>query len=139
MAYSFTDLYRPLRQSMRINGLLVGLGQGSLLLLASANSLRAWGVVGEAPWWPARIAGAALCALGIFMIAASREETISVSILVAVTIANALIAAVLMLAYFGGDMADLTLAGRLLMIVMVAFTLGGAVLPLRYFRAEYQL
>jgi len=32
MAYSFSDLYRPLRISMRVNGVVVGLVCGLLLL-----------------------------------------------------------------------------------------------------------
>ena len=49
MAYSFTDIYRPLRAILRLNGLLIGCGLGGVLLLASPVMLLRWGLLTRPP------------------------------------------------------------------------------------------
>ena len=138
MAYSFSDLYRPLRISMRLNGVVVGLGLGSLLLVGG-RSVMAFLNIGESdPMWPIRLAGAALFGLGVFLIMASGERIIHPPVLVSVIVSNGLIAAVLLVSYLQGDLAQLSLVGSLALILVVAICLIGAVLPVRYLRAEYR-
>ena len=137
MAYSFSDPYRPLRISMRLNGVVVGFGLG-LLLLWAPNSTALFLSGGEAAiLWPARLAGAALISLGLFFVLASGERIIHPPTLVTIIVANALFAGVLLVSYLQGEWVGLSLAG-LLLVVVVALCLVGAVLPVRYLRAEYR-
>jgi len=52
MAYSFIDLYRPLRFTLRAQGTVMGLGMGALLTLASPTSLARWGIYASTEMWP---------------------------------------------------------------------------------------
>lgn len=138
MAYSFSDLYRTLRISMRVNGAVVGLGFGLLLLWGPMKVMEFLRIGASEPIWPIRLAGAALIGLGFFMIMASGERIIHPPVLVSVIVSNGLIAFVLLVSYLQGDLAQLSLLGNLILILVVAICLIGAVLPVRYLRAEYR-
>ncbi len=138
MAYSFSDLYRPLRISMRINGMVVGLACGLLLLWGPKNVLEFLRISENELMWPVRLAGAALVGLGVFLLMASGERIIHPPVLFSVIVSNGLIASVLLLSYLQGDLAQLSLGGSLILVFIVAICLIGAVLPVRYLRAEYR-
>jgi hypothetical protein len=138
MAYSFSDLYRPLRISMRINGAAVGLACGLLLLWSPERVVEFLRISENGSMWPVRLAGAALTGLGVFLLMASGERIIHPPVLFSVIVSNGLIAVVLLLSYLQGDLAQLSLGGSLILVCIVALCLIGAVLPVRYLRAEYR-
>ena len=90
MAYSFSDLYRPLRISMRVNGVVVGLVCGLLLLWGPKGIMDFLRISENEPMWPIRLAGAALIGLGVFLIMASGERIIHPPMLISVLCANIL-------------------------------------------------
>lgn len=138
MAYSFSDLYRPLRISMRVNGVVVGLVCGLLLLWGPKGIMDFLRISENEPMWPIRLAGAALIGLGVFLIMASGERIIHPPVLISVIVSNGLIAFVLLLSYLQGDLSQLSLFGSLVLVLVVAVCLIGAVLPMRYLQAEYR-
>jgi hypothetical protein len=138
MAYSFSDLYRPLRISMRVNGVVVGLVCGLLLLWGPKGPMEFLRISENEPMWPIRLAGAALIGLGVFLIMASGERIIHPPVLISVIVSNGLIAFVLLLSYLQGDLTQLSLFGSLVLVLVVAICLIGTVLPMRYLRAEYR-
>ncbi len=139
MAYSFNDIYRPLRLTLRINGLALGLGLGGALLLAPISGWARWGIELGEPLWPARLGGAALVSLGGFFFVAAAEEWISRPTLFAAIVAHVLIAAVMLTAYFQGALGGLTWLGQTALVLLFALCLVGAVAPLRYIRIERAL
>jgi hypothetical protein len=136
MAYSFNDHFRPLRMILRLNGLLVGLGLGVLLLIYPDTWLAEWGFSLEGPAWPSRLAGASLIGLGTGLLVASREPYLRPPALVSVVLANALIAVVLLVAYLQRELATLILPGRLALVVIFSVCLLSVVVPIPYFRGE---
>ena len=142
MAYSFTDPFRPLRVSLRLNGTIYGAGLGAALLLASQSLLVRWHILGpnpsSGPIWPVRLAGVALLGLGAFFWLAAGESIIRRTVLAVTCAINGLLALVLLTAYLGGQMIAFPLGARLLLIVLVALALVGTVLPLRYIRTDYR-
>lgn len=137
MAYSLNDVYRFLRIVMRLNGATVGLGLGLLLLAAAKGDLAAWGVFSGGPIWPVRMAGGLLAALGVTLLLAAQERIVSGPSMVGMSLANALLAGVLLLAYLQQEFVMLNLSGRLLLVGIFVMCLIGAIFPLRYVRAEY--
>ena len=136
MAYSFSDPYRPLRFSMRLSGVVVGFGLG-LSLLWTPNRLMPFVQGGEdAIYWPARMAGAALISLGLFFVLASGERIIHPPTLVTAIVANGLVAGVLLVSYLQGEWVGLSIVTGMLLVFVVTICLVGAVLPVRYLRAE---
>lgn len=138
MAYSLGDPFRPLRLVMRLNGSLLGLVGGFALLALRQSRLVDLGILQGESGWPLRLAGAALIALGIFLILAANERTIELSVLVSMVVAHALFALVLLNSYLRDEFAGLNLFGQFLIIVIFILCLIGAVSPLRYFQAEYR-
>jgi hypothetical protein len=138
MAYTLSDQYRPLRIALRINGSIVGVALGLALLTLSQETLLAWGLYQGGALWPMRLAGAALLALGLVFLLIASQHGISLLLLATVTIANTLVALVLLLAYFQQEFAALTALGRVLLILIFALCLVGALAPLPYLRAEYR-
>ncbi len=57
MAYSLNDLYSGLRSVMRMNGLVVGLGMGVLLLFFPRGVLSTAGLTTGEALWPYRMIG----------------------------------------------------------------------------------
>lgn len=137
MAYSLNDVYRFLRMVMRLNGITVGFGLGLLLLITSRDDLAAWGVYGGDTIWPVRMAGSLLAALGVMLLLAAQERIVSGPSMVAMSLANALVAVVLLMAYLQQELAALNPLGQALLIAIFLMCLIGAVFPLRYVRAEY--
>lgn len=138
MAYTLSDQYRPLRIALRINGTIVGVALGLALLTLSRETLAAWGLYQGGNLWPLRLAGAALLALGLFLWLIAGQQGISLPLLATVTFANTLVALVLLLAYFRQEFATLTVLGRVLLVLIFALCLVGALAPLPYLRAEYR-
>ena len=138
VAYSFNDLFRPLRLSMRINGAVIGFGLGLSFIFAPLSGLVNHGVLAGAPSWPARLIGALLIGMGVFFILAATDRIIETPTLITTIVANGLVAIVLLVAYLQGDFGQLFLLGRVILVIVVALSLVGAVLPLRYLAAEYR-
>jgi hypothetical protein len=138
VAYSFNDLFRVLRVSMRVNGIALGLLPGALCLLAPATFFLNRELTGDA-LWSVRLAGALLVAFGLGQLLHAADRIIELPVLLTTTVTNVLIGLILLTAYIRGDFAGMGLIGRIFLIFMVALALVGAVLPLRYLRAEYSV
>ena len=121
-----------------MNGVVIGFCLGLLMLwgprwlTVSLNS-DAGGAL-----WPMRLAGAALIGLGFFFVMASGERIIHPHILVPLIVSNALISGILLLTYWQGEWRALSIVADVLLVILVALCLIGAVLPVRYLRAEYR-
>lgn len=136
MAYSLNDLYRSLRIVMRLHGLVLGIGGGSLLLFFP-RSVGAVGMAVEAgPLWPLRLAGALLVALGVQWLMAAQDRMVSPAAMVAMMLANGLMAVVLLLGYLQGEFAGLGWIGQILLVALFVFCLVGALTPLRFLRTD---
>ncbi len=138
MAYTLTDQFRPLRLALRVNGSILGLALGGSLLLMSKANLSDWGLYEAGPLWSLRLAGAALVTLGLLFLAIASQEVISFPLLLTISLANALVAFVLLSAYFQQEFSALSALGRVGLIVIFALCLIGAVVPLPYLRADYR-
>src|SRR4029079_18909426 len=99
MAYTLTDQFRPLRVTMRLNGLVIGLALGLLCLLSPKASLAGWGLYAGGSLWPLRALGGLLLALGILYVLGANQDFINQPLLVSMVVANSLLACVLLIAY----------------------------------------
>lgn len=138
MAYSLGDLFRPLRLVMRINGASLGLGGGLALLLIRQTTLVQLGILAAEAGWPLRFAGAALIGLGVFLILAANERIIELPALLGTVVSHTLFALVLITAYLRNEFAGLNLLGQFFLVIIFFLCLVGALVPLRYFQAEYR-
>jgi hypothetical protein len=138
LAYSLNDVYRYLRLVMRIDAVVVCFGVGALLAIVSSPTLSAWGVYVEGPIWPMRLAGGLLLTLGIVLLLSSGERIVGVPSMIGMSLANGIVAVVLLVAYLQHDFAMLSLPGRLLLICVFIVCLVSALFPVHYLRAEYQ-
>jgi hypothetical protein len=138
MAYSFTDIYRPLRTLLRVNGLMIGCGFGAVLLFAGPATLVRWGLVTTDPGWSTRLAGALLISLGLYFLLTAGHAIIDMTALVTCLVSHGLIAIVLLLGYLQRDLAALNWGGRIVLLFVFVLCLIGALMPLRYLRAEYR-
>ncbi|MEZ4870384.1 MAG: hypothetical protein R3C14_54140 [Caldilineaceae bacterium] len=136
MAYTLSDPFRALRFLLRINGVVIGLLMGLLLLLASRPALMAWGLYSDGALWPLRLAGSGHIALGLFFILTANQDYISRALLLTTMLANALSALVIMSGYLQQEFSGLPPVGRIILILIVLLSLMGAVLPLRYVRND---
>jgi hypothetical protein len=137
MAYSLADPYRPLRLVLRINGVLLGLLPGFYLLITPARWLVAVSPVDASPLgW--RVAGAALLAFGLFLVLAAGVHDLDVFVLLPCVLFHALLALVLLLAYLGHQLDALGNVARVGLVIIFLLCLVGALMPLRYFSAEYR-
>ncbi len=134
MAYTFTDHYRPVRMMLRVDGLVIGVGLGTLLLIYPVDLLMDLGFAAGSPSWPARLGGSSLIGLGIGLLIAASEPELRIASLMAAMISNALIAVSLLMAYFQGELADLSAWGFLLLMLLFVICLIMAVLPIPYVR-----
>ena len=139
MAYSFSDLYRTLRISMRLNGVVVGLGFG-LLLLWGPKSVMEFLRIGESgPIWPIRLAGAALIGSGGLSdngIRRTHHPSTGIDLGHRLQWADRV-------RYCSSPTCkaiwrNCRMVGSLTLVFVVAICLIGAVLPVRYLRAEYR-
>ena len=136
MAYSFIDLYRPLRFTLRAQGTVMGLGMGALLTLASPTSLARWGIYASTEMWPIRLAGTLLFTVGLIFLNLAREPIIRTPYLFATTFGNSAIAIVLLFTYFRQEFAQLSNLGQWGLVLIFLLCLVSAVVPLRYLRVE---
>ncbi len=138
MAYSLGDLFRPLRTVMRINGSLLGLGGGLSLLLLRQSTLVRLGILSAEAGWPLRFAGAALIGIGLFLLLSANERFIELPALIVTVVTHALFALVLFFAYLNDEFMGLNVVGQLFLVLVFFLCLVGALVPLRYFQAEYR-
>lgn len=139
MAYSLGDYFRPLRITLRISGLTLGVGTGATLLLSPRSLLQSWHLAAiDGPIWLTRGAGALLIALGCLFLLAAAEAIITRPVLVAATVAHGLLALVLLVAYVQRDFANLSPLGTFILVAVFLLCLCGAVIPLRYVRTDYR-
>ena len=137
MAYSLNDLYGGLRSVMRVNGLVVGVGAGLLLLLFPRGVMDVAGLsTGEAVW-PYRLIGSLLLALGAMLLISAQDRVVSTASMVAMIIANALMAIVLLVGYMQGEFSGLGLFGQIGLVLIFLICLISAIVPVRYLRTDY--
>ena len=134
MAYTLGDPFRALRLMLRINGLLVGIGLGLLLVSAPRAWLLAWGIYAGDAIWPLRFAGVSQMALGAFFFVISTQDYLSKAVLLTTILTNSLLALVLLSAYLQQELVGLSMAGQILFVLIFLLYLLGAVVPLRYMR-----
>ena len=137
MAYSLNDLYSGLRAVMRMNGLIVGLGMGVLLLLFPHGVLSAAGLAPGEALWPYRIIGSLLVAQGVMLLISAQDRLVSTASMIAMLVGNALLAIVLMVGYLQGEFAGMGLVGQILLVLLFLLCLISAVVPVRYLRTDY--
>ncbi len=123
---------------MRLNGAVIGLALGLLLLLVPKTNLAAWGLYTGGALWSLRAVGGLLLALGLLFVLGSNQDVIHLPVLLSMVVANSLLAVILLLAYLQKELASLTLSGQLLLVFIFLLCLIGAVAPLRYLRVEYR-
>lgn len=138
MAYSLGDPYRSLRLLLRFNGVTIGLLLGSLFLLMPASRLETVGIASGGNPFALRVAGVALVACGLFLILGAQPHDIDLPVIVPSLVFHALFAIVILVAYLSRRLDGLGLAGQGLLLFVFLLCLGGALTPLRYFRAEYR-
>lgn len=138
MAYSLGDPYRPLRLTLRTSGLVVGILLGGLLTVAPVGWLAGIGWAQAGPVLPWRIAGVALIAVGLLFLLGSNGRDFGLALLVPCLVFHALLAVVLLVGYLRGGMPALNAAGGILLLAVFLIALVGALVPLRYFGAEYR-
>lgn len=138
MAYSLGDPYRPLRIILRINGLIVGLGAGSALAFFPRWIMANSGLQGQGGLWVARLAGAALLALGLLFLLSAGQRVPEFPLLVACTLFHGLSALLLLVSYLQRELTGLAILGQAALLVVFILCLAGALAPVRYFRAEFQ-
>lgn len=139
MAYTFTDHYRTVRMMLRVDGLVVGVGLGTLLLLYPVELLTDLGFAAGGPAWTARVGGSGLVGLGIGLISAANEPELRAASLLSAMLSNGLLAISLLFAYFQGELGNLSAWGVLLLILVFAVCLITAVLPIPYVRGVQRI
>ena len=137
MAYSLNDLYSGLRSVMRVNGLLVGLGAGLLMLLFPRTLINAIGLYAGEALWPYRLVGSLLFALGILLLLSAEERVVSTTSMLTMIIANGLMAVVLMVGYLQGEFSELEILGQIGLVLIFITCLISAIVPVRYLRTDY--
>lgn len=137
MAYSLNDLYSGLRAVMRVNGLVMGIGIGMLLLFFPRWLLNAAALYHGETLWPHRLAGGLLLALGVMLLISAQDRVVSTASMVAMLIANALVALVLIVSYLQGEFAGMGLIGQIVLVLLFLLCLVSAIVPVRYLRTDY--
>ncbi len=135
MAYSLNDLYSGLRFVMRVNGVLLGVGMGLLLLLWPVRVAAATGSAGAL--WPLRLAGGLQLAYGVMLLLAAQERVIGAAGMIGLMVGNALVALVLLVGYLQGEFAGLGLVGQIGLVLLFVLCLICVLTPLRYLRTDY--
>ncbi len=132
MAYSLNDPYRGLRRALRVNGLLVGLAWGGLLLVAPQYLQALW--LGSAPGslWIWRMGGAGLVAMGLTFLEISWRPVMSRLSMLAVTLVNGVLGGTLFQAYVSGAVAPPDIWGKLLLLGLFLCNLACVILPWGY-------
>lgn len=122
---------------MRVDGLVVGVGGGLLLLLGPRGVMSAAGLYGGEALWPYRLMGSLLLALGVMLLISAQERMVSTASMVAMLIANGLMALVLLISYLQGEFAGMGLFGQIMLILIFVLCLISAIVPVRYLRTDY--
>ncbi|MEZ4662597.1 MAG: hypothetical protein R2911_34025 [Caldilineaceae bacterium] len=138
MAYSLTDQFRGLRTTLRLSGVVLGLGGGAMLLFLPPSQLQAAGVAVAGALWPIRLAGALLISVGSLFLYAASERVISPAAAFTAVITHSLLAIVLLLAYLQREFTELTVGGLAILLAVFLLCLIGAITPLRYLRGGYR-
>ena len=137
MAYSLNDLYSGLRSVMRMDGLIVGVGVGLSLLLVPKGVLSTAGLYAGEALWPHRLVGSLLLAFGIMLLLSAQERVVSTASMIAMLVANTLMAIVLMVSYLQGEFAGMGLLGQIVLVLFFLLCLISAIVPVRYLRTDY--
>jgi drug/metabolite transporter (DMT)-like permease len=137
MAYTLTDPFSTLRSVLRLSGTMF-LILGLLMTILPARVLAEWGSSLTGPTWPVRLAGVLMLTLAMLFIMAASERLISIPAMTACSVGNALMAVTLLVAYLQRELASPTIVGLIALVVVFIICLVGAVMPLRYLRAEYR-
>ena len=137
MAYSLNDLYGGLRVMMRLNGFVIGLGMGTLLLFFPRAVLVTANLYSGESLWPHRLVGSLLLALGILLLLSAQDRLVSAASMVTMLIANALIAIVLMVSYLQGEFSGMGPIGQIVLVLLFLLCLISAIIPVRYLRTDY--
>ncbi len=122
---------------MRVNGLLVGLGAGLLMLLFPRTLINAIGLYAGEALWPYRLVGSLLFALGILLLLSAQERVVSTTSMLTMIIANGLMAVVLMVGYLQGEFSELEILGQIGLVLIFIICLIIAIVPVRYLRTDY--
>lgn len=138
MAYSLSDYFRYLRLIFRINGLVNGLLFGLCLLILPRLVTDLLGTTTQPGSWSLRLAGAHMIALGILLLNQANERTIPPIVSLVSIVSHALAALVLLLAYLQREVAPASLTGQIFLTVIFVLHLLGAVVPIRFMRADYR-
>lgn len=134
MAYTFTDHYRTVRMILRVDGLVVGVGLGALLLIYPVDLLMELGFAASGSAWAARVGGSGLIGLGIGLIVAANERELRAASLLAAMFSNGLLALSLLFAYIQGELGDLSAWGFFFLILLFIVCLLTTVMPIPYVR-----
>ena len=137
MAYSLNDLYSGLRFVMRVNGVMLGVGMGPLLLVWPSRVVAATEAGSDVVLWPLRLAGGLLLTYGVMLLLAAQERVIGGAGMIGLMVGNALLALVLLVGYLQGEFAGLGLLGQIGLVALFVFCLIGVLTPLRYLRTDY--
>ena len=122
---------------MRVDGLVMGVGMGALLLFFPRALINAAGLAGGEVVLPYRLAGSLLLAFGLMLLLAAQERIVSTASMVVMLVANALIAVVLVLSYLQGEFAGMGLIGQIVLVLIFVLCLISAIVPVRYLRTDY--
>ncbi len=139
MAYTFTDHYRAVRTVLRMDGLLVGVGLGTLLLIYPTQWFAALGFAVDGATWAIRMGGGGLVGLGVGLIMASSERELRIGSLMAAIVGNGAMAGAILVSYLRSDLADLTAWGQALLLIFFVICLLSTVLPIPYVRGIQRL
>jgi drug/metabolite transporter (DMT)-like permease len=121
---------------MRVDGLVNG-GGGLLLLLVPRAVLSVTGIYNGEPVWPQRLAGSLLIALGVLLLLSAQDRIVSTASMVAMLIANTLMAIVLVVSYLQGEFSGMSLFGQIALILLFLVCVISAIVPVRYLRTDY--
>jgi hypothetical protein len=122
---------------MRVNGLVVGLGIGIVLLFFPRWLLVVAGLYAGESLWPHRLVGSLLLAHGILLLLSAQERVVSAAGMVSMLVANALLAIVLMVSYLQGEFAGMGWIGQIVLVLVFLLCLISAIVPVRYLRTDY--
>ncbi len=122
---------------MRVNGLLVGVGAGLLMLFFPRALINAIGLYAGEALWPYRLVGSLLFAFGIKLLLSAQERVVSTTSMLTMIIANGLMAIVLMVGYLQGEFSELGFLGQIGLVLIFIVGLISAIMPVRYLRTDY--
>ncbi len=132
MAYSLNDPYRGLRMALRIDGFVVGLAWGGLLLAAPQLLQALWAGSEIASLWVWRLGGAGLVAMGLAFLELSWRTTISRLSTLTVILVNSVLGGTLFQAYVSGAVTPPQIWGKLLLLGLFLCNLVCVILPWMY-------